>query len=158
MPATLNAEGGAHLQTVGPVQAPRSTDPVIIASRDSPLSWSLYYDGIPAARSTSFPLAYAPGATVSLGGGGFVERTGPKAKQRQKRVNATRRNQPKLVAEVRCHGGQRSFVFVDSTTTMRADCCWCGHRRHNHRSRRVPASYYTTTLLLRGGIVVVSRK
>ena len=36
-------------------------------------------------------------------------RTGPKAKQRQKRVNATRRNQPKLVAEVRCHGGQRSF-------------------------------------------------
>ena len=37
------------------------------------------------------------------------ERTGPKAKQRQKRVNATRRNQPKLVAEVRCHGGQRSF-------------------------------------------------
>ena len=35
--------------------------------------------------------------------------TGPKAKQRQKRVNANRRNQPKLVAEVRCHGGQRSF-------------------------------------------------
>ena len=71
MPVTLGAEGGAHLQTVGLVQA-RSTDPVVItASRDSPLSWSLYYDGIPAARSASFPLAYAPGATVSLGGGGF---------------------------------------------------------------------------------------
>ena len=37
------------------------------------------------------------------------ERTGPKAKQRRKRVNATRRNQPELVAEVRSHGGQRPF-------------------------------------------------
>jgi len=81
----------------------------------------------------------------------YYERTtGPKAKQRQKRVNATRRNQPKLVAEVRCHGGQRSFeFFLFCLATPRAVG---GDTRFGQIAERVRARHHALVNASRGSI------